>query len=249
LTLPPRIRVDVKGSRPTREVRNRQLTWQQRRKNQFRETAANANRRFRRQVLGKDNRAYISPVMLRHLARYRFAAQRVRGMVVLDGACGSGYGKEILSAGEYTGIDIDPDAVRYATINYGDGFIRGSVADLPLADESVDAVVSFETLEHLGEPDRALEEFARVLRLGGVLLGSLPLNHPDLIFHRRVYRFSDALTLLEASPFVVRDLVHQQHLSLRSVETLADTEGGTLIFVVSHRCRADAPAVGQGTLA
>jgi GT2 family glycosyltransferase/glycosyltransferase involved in cell wall biosynthesis/ubiquinone/menaquinone biosynthesis C-methylase UbiE len=45
---------------------------------------------------------------------------------------------------------------------------------MPLPDACVDMVVSFETLEHLGDHDRFLSEVRRVLRPGGLFLVSTP---------------------------------------------------------------------------
>lgn len=199
----------------------------------MRERLAHAHRLFRRHVLRGDNRAYISPVMLRHIARYEFAAEHARGRV-LDAACGAGYGKELLQAASYTGIDIDPAAIAFATRNYGDGYRRASVVDIPAHNDSFDAVVSFETLEHLDHPELALNEFSRILKPGGVLVGSIPLNHPDTVFHRRIYRFSDVANLIGGSPFTLRTVVHQRGASFAPVDDVADDEGGTLVFLAAH---------------
>ena len=68
------------------------------------------------------------------------------------------------------------------------GSSTGSATALPLADASVDAVVSFETIEHLpAEAQPAmLAEFARVLTPGGLLVMSSP-NRPEYS-ERRDYR-------------------------------------------------------------
>lgn len=61
----------------------------------------------------------------------------------------------------------------------GRGWIRfEDVTALRLDDASVDAVVSFDVLEHVPDYRRALAEFARVLRAGGVLVLTAPfLSH------------------------------------------------------------------------
>jgi SAM-dependent methyltransferase len=58
---------------------------------------------------------------------------------------------------------------------------------LPLADDSVDAVVSLELLEHVPEPKSVLTELARILRPGGTVLISVPSavpRHDDHDFWR-----------------------------------------------------------------
>lgn len=46
-------------------------------------------------------------------------------------------------------------------------FLDGAADELPLEDASVDVVVCERVLQHLGDPDAAVREFARVLRPGG----------------------------------------------------------------------------------
>ena len=114
-----------------------------------------------------------------HLGRYRFAAPLVAGKDVLDAACGTGYGTAILAqqAATVAGVDISGDAVSYAREHYAASntrFVQAPVELTAFPDQSFDAVVSFETLEHTLSPQAALREFARVLRPKGELILSAP---------------------------------------------------------------------------
>ena len=117
-----------------------------------------------------------------HWHRYAFARRYAAGKRVLDVACGEGYGSALLAgvAGAVTGIDIDAGAIAHARQSYAAlaniSFAEGSASMLPLADASVDVVVSFETIEHLPRADqpRMLAEIARVLAADGVLVMSAP---------------------------------------------------------------------------
>jgi len=121
----------------------------------------------------------IGEVLFReHEERYVFAAQYVAGKDVIDVACGAGIGTSLLlHAGAHSvlGLDIDQDAIAYAKARYRDcRFAECDARSLCLPDESVDLVVSFETLEHLREQDKFLNECRRVLRPGGRFICSTP---------------------------------------------------------------------------
>jgi SAM-dependent methyltransferase len=121
-------------------------------------------------------------IFFEHWHRYALAAPLVSGKRVLDAACGEGYGTSLLarSAASVVGVDVSRDAVAHASERYGAPnvrFLAASVTRLPLADSSVDAVVSFETIEHLAEQREMLAEFRRVLAPSGILVISSP-NRP-----------------------------------------------------------------------
>jgi SAM-dependent methyltransferase len=118
-----------------------------------------------------------------HRARYRFGAQVVKGKKVLDASCGVGYGLEILAGGgaeSVTGVDVSAEAIAAAQERFGKfaaELVEADLRKLPFEDDSFDAVVSFETIEHVEEPEKALDELRRVLRPDGVLVISSP--NPD----------------------------------------------------------------------
>lgn len=114
-----------------------------------------------------------------HFHRYLFALQFCKGRSVLDIASGEGYGSALLGtvAREVIGVDTSAEAVRHANFNYYDrvtSFRIGSAENLPIADQSVDVVVSFETLEHVEGHESFLREIKRVLRPDGLLIMSSP---------------------------------------------------------------------------
>ncbi len=115
-----------------------------------------------------------------HWHRYAFAADFAEGKDVLDLACGEGYGSDLLSrqAKSVVGVDVSAEAVEHARQRYGGApnlrFEPGDCANIPLPDDSVDLVVSFETLEHVEAQEAMLAEFSRVLRPSGMLMISTP---------------------------------------------------------------------------
>ncbi len=121
----------------------------------------------------------VREIAYEHWHRYAWAAEVVVGKTVLDAACGEGYGSRLLAAraAQVQGLDLSEQAIAHARQRYRAdnlAFESGDATELPFADDSFDAVVSFETLEHLEAQDRLLSEFRRVLRPDGFLLISSP---------------------------------------------------------------------------
>lgn len=117
-------------------------------------------------------------VVAHHLKKYDFALAHVRGFT-LDVACGVGYGSAHLAraAQRVVGVDIDLGSLRVARSRYGSEcchFLRADAAELPLAEESVDAIVCFEAIEHFTDPAKHLREMTRVLKQDGSYLVSTP---------------------------------------------------------------------------
>jgi ubiquinone/menaquinone biosynthesis C-methylase UbiE len=126
-------------------------------------------------------------VSIQHLERYRFARRhRPPDCRVLDVACGKGYGTMLLKqkCEEVIGADLDGRQVRANRERWDyEGFVNADARELPFPDARFDAVVSFETLEHMPDGAPFLTEVRRVLRPGGAFICSTPnrrySGHPD----------------------------------------------------------------------
>ncbi|GLQ95661.1 methyltransferase domain-containing protein [Dyella mobilis] len=134
-----------------------------------------------------------------HLHRYAWCAPLVEGKDVLDIACGEGYGSAMLarSARKVTGMDISDEAVQHAQAEYRDvphlEYRRGDAAEIPLPDDSVDVVVSFETIEHHDRHSEMIAEIRRVLRPDGVLIISSPnrVVYTELAGHHNEFHIKE----------------------------------------------------------
>ena len=136
-----------------------------------------------------------------HIARYNFALgilEQHGCKTVLDAACGTGYGTWLLSQNGFDtfGVDIDSRAIADAIkINAmtGADFTSGSLDDpeeiLELVGRTFDAIVSFETIEHLEFPGKYLEW---VKTKSNLLIFSLPIEQPS-DFHKQVYSVTQAM--------------------------------------------------------
>jgi SAM-dependent methyltransferase len=145
---------------------------------------------------------------IEHYHRYLFARSLVAGLDVLDVASGEGYGSAQLAqvARSVVGVEYSSDTVRSASANFPRAnlrFIQGDARALPLADASVDAVVSFETIEHFGGQAAFVSEIRRVLRPDGHLIVSTPdrdiyspANGPPNEYHVRELSRNEFLFLL-----------------------------------------------------
>jgi SAM-dependent methyltransferase len=138
-----------------------------------------------------------------HVHRYRLAASLCQGLRVLDLGCGSGYGSAILreSAVAVTGVDNDVATVDMARVTVGAEhdvlFEAADAAEYLQRDlgESFDAIVCFESLEHLPDPEDALASLENHAREGLRLVLSVP-NSRTLgevnEFHVTDYGFDEA---------------------------------------------------------
>jgi 2-polyprenyl-3-methyl-5-hydroxy-6-metoxy-1,4-benzoquinol methylase len=190
-----------------------------------------------------------------HVARYDWATELVPGKRVLDAGCGTGYGSNILAragADEVVAVDIDGPTVERAR-NAAENVVTLCVADLhrlSFDDASFDVVVCFEVLEHVEEPETVLDELARVLQPGGVLVVSSP--NPDVYpagnphhvheFHRRELaetlgtRF-EHIRVVRQHAWLASSLVDDDQLEaedgfvVRARSALADAEGKELYSV------------------
>jgi SAM-dependent methyltransferase len=118
-------------------------------------------------------------IYLEHYYRYRFAAAFVTHRTVLDCACGSGYGTFMLAqtATAVDGVDCSREALEIARANWSRENIRYhylDAHDLHRLDSKFDAVVSFETIEHLKHPETFLTAVGACLNPNGIFVVSTP---------------------------------------------------------------------------
>ena len=92
----------------------------------------------------------------------------IGGFRVLDLGCGGGFYADAFRrrGADVIAVDNDPRELSLAAQVVPQALLADA-ADLPLADESVDAVFCSNLLEHTPNPDRVLDEIERVLRPGG----------------------------------------------------------------------------------
>ena len=75
------------------------------------------------------------------------------------------------------GVDIDAAVIERAKSSHASqsiDFKEGTCTSIPMDDDSIDIVVSFETIEHIEKHHEFMSEIRRVLRPDGLLLISTP---------------------------------------------------------------------------
>lgn len=158
-----------------------------------------------------------------HWHRYAAIAPMVKHKRVLDIASGEGYGSASLAqtARHVIGVDISAAAVTHAQTQYANvsnlQFITGDCSAIPLADASVDVVVSFETLEHIRAHDAFLREIRRVLSPNGLCIISTPnrAEYSDARGYRNEYHVKE-LYLDEFNTLLAQHFKHHKMLSQRN---------------------------------
>jgi SAM-dependent methyltransferase len=97
------------------------------------------------------------------------------GRRVLDVGCRFGaLTRAYLDGNEVVGVDVDRLALDEAAALGIETHWADVEQGLPFEDESFDVVVAGELLEHVRDPALLVAEARRVLRPGGVLVGSVP---------------------------------------------------------------------------
>jgi len=98
------------------------------------------------------------------------------GNKVLDLGCRDGaLTRHFVEGNDVTGVDVDTEALAAASaLGIKTVSFDFNTPDWPVESGTFDAVVAAEVIEHLYFPDQVLERIFRVLRSGGLLVGSVP---------------------------------------------------------------------------
>lgn len=119
------------------------------------------------------------------------------GARLIDAGCGSQRYRKYCNDLVYTGQDIgeySDDVTRTVEASIGSmtGYefgkldIVSDIVNIPVEDETFDAILCTEVFEHIADPVRAVQEFSRILAPGGVLILTAPrstIRHMDPYYY------------------------------------------------------------------
>jgi SAM-dependent methyltransferase len=120
-------------------------------------------------------RTALDPVY--HLRRLKAEIPRPPRRIVLDVGGGAAPYRSVLDGGSDTWVVLekDPDhAAELVEKGSGADYLVGAGEKIPLLDATCDIVVLTEVLEHCNRPQDVLGEIARVLKPGGLCIGTVP---------------------------------------------------------------------------
>ncbi len=117
---------------------------------------------------------------LRHVFAYEYAEEKIpHNSKILEVGFGDGYGTEMLNNSskikKIIGIDIDSETVAHAKSHHKKcDFREYDGVKIPFKDNTFDAVVSFQVIEHVKDVQNYLKEIKRVLKKGGRVFITTP---------------------------------------------------------------------------
>jgi len=119
-------------------------------------------------------------IYLRHMFAYEFGKKVIsKKSSILEVGSGSGYGASMLSKNviDITGLDVDGDAIEYSTEKYNSEnciFKKYDGVKIPYKNNTFDAVISFQVIEHIKNDKNYVSEIRRVLKDNGIFLLTTP---------------------------------------------------------------------------
>ena len=135
--------------------------------------------------------------------------------------CGAGTGTfaaEISGLCRVEAVDDHEESLMLARAKLGASQVKeGSCTNLPYANASIDVLTALDVIEHVQEDRKALEEFARVLKPGGIAVITVPAlmalwSDCDVVLHH--FRRYTRRTLAELVPTADFEIVHLAYINV-----------------------------------
>ena len=178
------------------------------------------------------------------------------GAVVVDVGCGTGDNlatlEEAVGGRTATGVELSARAIRHVPPGPGGGRAVVALAEsLPYATEAADLLTSMDVIEHLDDDARALAEYRRVLRPGGVLLLTVPAYqwlwspHDEMAAHRRRYARHQLEAVVADAGFEIQRCTHYNSFLVPPAVLLRRTPLRRLSGDVDEEVGESSPTIGR----
>jgi len=158
-----------------------------------------------------------------------------KNKVVLDMGTGTGFLANMTAELGYTsiGVDISKKMLEYA-VKHADEkkltavYMYGSILELPFMDNTADYIINARVLWTLVEPDKAIKEWARVIKPGGSIycFNRMKENEGITVFKENFYEnkeVDEKLVVQGSKMDELKNLMERNGLVNARIEQLPDT--------------------------
>ncbi len=181
---------------------------------------------------------YVNPIFYSEEMRRKVVdmAELKKGDLVVEVGCGTGFTtQEIVErVGERNvyAVDLTPEQMMKAVARFGDvNFVRGDAENLPFRDSVFDAAISAGSIEYWPNPQRGIEEMARVTKSGGRVVILAP-RKPD---NPLVRKFAESIMLFPSTQQCVSWFLNAGLEDIRYVEMGPYRFWSKLVVIISGR--------------
>jgi demethylmenaquinone methyltransferase/2-methoxy-6-polyprenyl-1,4-benzoquinol methylase len=155
---------------------------------------------------------------------------------ILEVGCGTGFTTEeiVMRVGEekVVAVDLTPEQMFRAVKKFRRScFIRGDAENLPFKDNVFDAAISAGSIEYWPDPQKGIEEMARVTKKGGRVVILAP-RKPDNILVRK---FAESIMLFPSTQQCVAWFIKAGLDDIKYIETGPYMFWSKLVVIISGR--------------
>lgn len=185
----------------------------------------------------------LEDIRLDHRKRYEFAKNFINkeNCIVTDGACGVAYGSYILASNQNVqkvqAIDISKEAIEHGKKYFNNNKIEyflSNLEDKDIPTLSPDYFISFETIEHLPNPEKYIKKISENIKDNGIFIGSTPNEtimpySPHFSYHTRHFTQDELKEMLTKYGF--NNIKFYQQKREEPSDILNINDGQYIIFV------------------
>jgi len=138
---------------------------------------------------------------------------------ILDVGCGTGATmSDLENHGWVVGLDRSMSALKFCRTRQLSRLVSSEAGEIPFRDDTFDAVVALDVLEHVEDDSQVLREIERVLRPGGLVIVTVPAfrflwsRHDEALHHLRRYRAPEIGTGMRNAGFEMLKLSYAMFL-------------------------------------